>query len=85
MNIVLRGATGDMVVVGRMVVSNGGKSVDDSSSRQRGEGGKSPFDILYIFMYNAIHPYSDDIMRLRIFIGDWNGYSSDDILLFDCC
>ena len=31
LNIVLRGATGDMVVVGRTVVSNGGKSVDDSS------------------------------------------------------
>ena len=36
-------------------------------------------------MYNAIHPYSDEIMRPRIFIGDWNGYSSDDISLFDCC
>ena len=82
---VLRGATGDMVVVGRTVVSNGGKGVDDSTSRQRGEGGKSPFDILYIFMYNATHPYSDDIMRLRIFIGDWNGYSSDDISLLICC
>ena len=53
LNIVLRGATGDMVVVGRTVVSNGGKSVDDSTSRQRGEGDKSAFDILYIFMYNA--------------------------------
>ena len=74
-----------MVVVGRTLVSNGGKGVDDSTSRQRGEGGKSPFDILYIFMYNADPPYSDDIMRPRIFIGDWNGYSSDDISLLICC
>ena len=72
-------------MVGRMVVSNGGKSVDDSTRRRRREGGKSPFDILYIFMYNAIHPYSDDIMRPRIFIGDWNGHSSDDISLLIRC
>ena len=72
-------------MVGRRVVSNGGKGVDDSTRRGGGEGGKSPFDILYIFMYNAIHPYSDDIMRPRIFIGDWNGYSSDDISLLICC
>ena len=39
---------------------------------------------MYIFMYNEIHPYSDDIMRPRIFIGDWNGYSSDDISLLIC-
>ena len=36
-------------------------------------------------MYNEIHPYSDDIMRPRIFIGDWNGYSSDGISLLICC
>ena len=50
---VLRGATGDVVVVGRTVVSKGGKGVDDSTRRRRRDGGKLTFDILYIFMYNA--------------------------------
>ena len=50
---VLRGPTGDMVVVGRTVVSNDGKGVDDSTRRRRRDGDKSTLDILYIFMYNA--------------------------------
>ena len=29
--------------------------------------------------------YSDDIIRPRIFIGDWNGHSLDDISLLICC
>ena len=72
-------------MVGRTVVSNGGKGVDDSTRRDRREGGKSAFDILYIFMYNADFPSNDDIMRPRISIGDWNGYSLDDISLLICC
>ena len=40
---------------------------------------------MYTFMYNADPPYNDDIMRPKIFIGDWNGYSSDDISLLICC
>ena len=35
---VLRGATGDVVVVGRTVVSKGGKGVDDSTCRRRRDG-----------------------------------------------
>ena len=35
---VLRGATGDVVVVGRTVVSKGGKGVDDSTRRRRRDG-----------------------------------------------
>ena len=35
---VLRGATGDVVVVGRTVVSEGGKGVDDSTRRRRRDG-----------------------------------------------
>ena len=46
---VLRGATGDMVVVGRTVVSNGGKGVDDSTRRRGGEGVKPAFDIHVYF------------------------------------
>ena len=57
-------------VVGRTVVSNSGKGVDDSTRRRRREGGKLAFDILYIFMYNAYFSSSDDIMRPRISIGD---------------
>ena len=41
--------------------------------------------ILHIFMYNADPLYSDYIMRPRIFIGDWNGHSLDDISLLICC
>ena len=36
---------------------------------------------MYIFMYNADPLYSDYIMRPRILIGDWNGFSLDDISL----
>ena len=40
---------------------------------------------MYVFMYNADPPCSDHIMRPRIFIGDWNGHSLDDISLLICC
>ena len=50
---VLRCATGDVVVVGRTVVSKGGNGVDDSTRRRRRDQDKSTLDILYIFMYNA--------------------------------
>ena len=36
-------------------------------------------------MFNADFPYSNDIMRPRIFIGDWNGHNLDDISLLICC
>ena len=72
-------------MAGRTVVSNGGKGVDDPTSRRRRDGGKLTFDILYIFMYNADIHYSNDIMRPRIFIGDCNGHSLDDISLLTCC
>ena len=72
-------------MVGRTVVSNSGKGVDDSTRRHRQEGGKSAFDILYIFMHIADFSSNDDIMRPRTSIGDWNGFSLDDIsLLFRC-
>ena len=70
-----------MVVVGRTVVSKGGKGVDDSTRRRRREGDKSALIYMYIFMYNADPLYSDYIMRPRILIGDWNGFSLDDISL----
>ena len=73
------------VVIGRTVVSNGGKGVVDTTRRRRRERGKSAFDILYIFMYNGKLPYRDDIMCPRISIGDWNGFSLDDISLLICC
>ena len=82
---VLRGATGDVVVVGRAVVSKGGEGVDDSTRRRRRDGGKLTFDILYIFIYNADLDYINDIMRPRIFIGDWNSHSLDDISLLIRC
>ena len=72
-------------VVGRTVVSNSGKGVNDSTRHRRREGGKLAFDILYIFMYNAYFSSSDDIMRPRISIGDWNGFSLDDISLLIRC
>ena len=72
-------------MVGRTVVSNDGKGVDDSTRRRRREVGKSAFDILYIFMYNAYFSSSDDIMRPRISIGDCNGFSLDDISLLIRC
>ena len=50
LNIVLRGATGDMVVVGRTVVSNGGKSVDDSSrdDDEKGANQHSSFECFHV-------------------------------------
>ena len=57
-------------MVGRRVVSNGGKGVDDSTRRHRQEGGKSAFDILYIFMHIADFSSNDDIMRPRTSMGD---------------
>ena len=39
----------------------------------------------YIFMHNADFSSTNDIMRSRISIGDWNVFSLDDIsLLFRC-
>ena len=78
---VLRCATGDVVVVDRAMVLNGRKGVDDSTRRRRREGDKSALIYMYIFMYNADPLYSDYIMRPRIFIGDWNGHSLNDISL----
>ena len=57
-------------MVGRTVVSNSGKGVDDSTRRHRQEGGKSAFDILYIFMHIADFSSNDDIMRPRTSMGD---------------
>ena len=50
LNIVLRGATGEMVVVGRTVVSNGGKSVDDSSrdDDEKGANQHSSFECFHV-------------------------------------
>ena len=58
------------MVVGRTVVSNDVKGVNDSTRRHRREGGKSAFDILYIFMHIADFSSTDDIMCPRISIGD---------------
>ena len=44
------------VVVGRAVVSNGKKSVDDSTRRQGGEGGKLAFDIHVYFHVKCRSP-----------------------------
>ena len=74
LNIVLRGATGDMVVVGRTVVSNGGKSVDDKKSDDDEKGANQHSSFEYILQ--RYHIYSSV---------DWNGYSSDDISLLICC
>ena len=65
------------------MVSNDGKGVDDSTRRR--DGGKSAADTLYVVMYNADLHYSNDIMRPRISIGDWNGFSLDDISLLIRC
>ena len=62
------------------MVSNDGKGVDDSTRRRRQDGDKSAFDTLYVVMYNADLHYSNDIMRPRISIGDWNGFN-----LLICC
>ena len=72
-------------MVGRTVVSNGGKGVDDSTRRRRRDGGKLAFYILCIFMYNPAFAFSDNIMRPRISIDDRNGFSLDDISLLICC
>ena len=44
------------MVVGKAVVSNGEKSVDDSTRRQGGEGGKLAFDIHVYFHVKCRSP-----------------------------
>ena len=51
-------------MVGKAVVSNGEKSVDDSTRRRGGEGGKSAFDI-HVYFHVQCRPA---LQRLMIVI-----------------
>ena len=75
-------------MVGRTVVSNGGKRASMTPHTDDDEKGANGHLIYCIFSCIMKIHYIDDIMRPRIFIGDWNGYSSDEfyyLIVVDIC
>ena len=83
--LILRGATDDgWWSAGRWFQTVGKASMNPYATDDE-NGANQHLIYTYIFMHNADASSTNDIMRSRISIGDWNVFSLDDIsLLFRC-